>query len=109
VFYKTVHAVLPKKIREPLRNAVKGPPPTPEELADQRRAEDAERHAQRDDRDRASQVAAKERRARAKAEADSAKRGERLKDAKQSDASMPPESESVPSVEMAEHAEGEQA
>jgi hypothetical protein len=41
-----VHAVLPRKVREPIRDAVKGPPPSAEQLAAQRQAEAERRQAE---------------------------------------------------------------
>jgi hypothetical protein len=43
VFYKTLHAAVPGTIRRPMRNAVKGPPPAPEEFEAQRKEELARR------------------------------------------------------------------
>jgi hypothetical protein len=81
VFYKTVHAVIPRKVREPLRNAIKGPPPTPEELAARRQAEEAERQARREaqQRAKAEHATEKERETWVKVEADALKR-EAVKD-----------------------------
>ena len=78
LFYKALHAVLPRKVRQPLRNAVKGPAPSPEELAAQREAEAEERRERREalQRAKAAKVAEKEREARAKAESASLQRSE---------------------------------
>ena len=77
--YKTVHIVLPQKVREPLRNAIKGPAPSAEELGARRQADQAERRAQKEARDRAkaAHAAEKERKATAKAMERSAARADR--------------------------------